>query len=146
MTRNIFLKNGRKFTMLAAAVASLTLAACGQQDGTVGEHLDSAVAQVEQRTHQVVAATQATGQKLDQKLALAAAQNEQDATITASIKSQFAADPVLSPLKIDVQTQEGLVSLNGKAPDAASRDHATRVAVTVKDVLSVDNHMVLPKT
>lgn len=146
MTRNMLINNGRKIALLATAAATLALVGCGQHEDTVGDHLDAAVVQVEQRADQVVSGAQATAQKLDQKMAAVSAQNEQDATITASIRSEFAADPVLNPLKIDVQTKEGLVSLNGRAPDAASRDHATRVAATVKDVLSVDNHMVLPKT
>ena len=67
-----------------------------------------------------------------------------DATITANIKAEFAADVPLNALHIQVETKEGLVSLSGKAPDASTRERATRLAATVKDVLSVDNKMVLP--
>lgn len=145
MTRTI-LNNTRKFALLATAAASFALVGCGQHEEGVGEHIDSAVSQVEQRATQAVTGVQASAQKLDQKMAAAAAEHQQDAAITAGIKAEFAADTVLNALRIDVQTKEGLVVLNGRAPDAASRDHATRVAATVKDVLSVDNKMVLPKT
>ena len=50
----------------------------------------------------------------------------------------------LNALHIQVETKEGLVSLNGKAPDASTRERATRLAATVKDVLSVENRMLLP--
>lgn len=69
-----------------------------------------------------------------------------DAAITAEIKAKFAADAQLAALPIAVHTRDGLVELNGKAPDASLRDHATRVAARAKNVLSVDNHMAVPRS
>lgn len=111
--------------LLSTAAATLILVGCGQHEESLGTQIDGAVAKVGQGAAQVV-------------------ESVQDAAITAQIKAEFAKDPVLGALQIQVSTQEGLVSLNGRAPDASTRDHATRVAVKVKDVLSVDNHMKLP--
>jgi len=66
-----------------------------------------------------------------------------DLAITSRIKAALAKDPDLKPLRIKVDTRDGLVSLHGTAPDQSSREHATRVAATVKGVLSVDNLLVV---
>lgn len=119
------------FVLMIAAAVSL-LAACSRQDGDIDAHLDgSSVAQQQQapRPGQAVSAEQAAV----------------DAAISAEIKAKFAADSTLGPLGIEVRTREGLVELVGKAPDTGVRDHATRVAATVKNVLSVDNHMAVPR-
>ena len=62
-----------------------------------------------------------------------------DAAITASIKSDLAKDPSLSALRIDVDTSNGRVKLNGTAPSEAARERATQIAMGVKGVQSVDN-------
>ncbi|QPF72269.1 BON domain-containing protein [Roseateles sp. DAIF2] len=75
-----------------------------------------------------------------------AAESPADAAITADIQAKFAADNTLSPLAIRVRTKDGLVELDGKAPDETVRNHATRLAATAKNVLSVDNHMAIPRS
>lgn len=123
-------------TLIASSAAALLLMACNRpNDESVGEKIDSAVEKTGQQAERL-------GQKLEDSPAQAA-QKLQDARITASIKAELAKDPMLSPLAITVDTKEGLVSLGGKAPDPATREHATRVAATIKGVLSVDNHMVV---
>ena len=44
-------------------------------------------------------------------------------------------------MRIDADTTNGRVLLQGKAPDAASRDRATRLAEGVKGVNHVENRM-----
>lgn len=117
----------KRMTLLAAAAAALTLTGCDQAVDTAakaGPKTEAPVAKVENTAEQA-------------KTALA------DAAITAKIKIELAEEPSLAALQIKVNTKEGLVDLTGTAPDATLRDRATRVAATVKGVLSVDNHMVV---
>jgi osmotically-inducible protein OsmY len=66
-----------------------------------------------------------------------------DAGITASIKADFLKDPDLSVLKIDVDTVDGVVTLNGLAGNAAARTRAERMAQAVKGVKEVRNFLTL---
>ena len=68
-----------------------------------------------------------------------------DTAITASIKTDFLKDPDLSVLKIDVDTQEGVVTLNGLAANDDARARAERIAQGVKGVKQVRNFLVTKK-
>jgi hyperosmotically inducible protein len=65
-----------------------------------------------------------------------------DAAITASIKTDILKDPDLSVLKIDVDTKDGVVTLNGLAATDAARERATNIAQGTKGVREVKNHLV----
>lgn len=65
----------------------------------------------------------------------------QDAGITASVNAELAKDGALSAMRINVDTVGGQVSLRGSAPSALARDRATRLAKSVKGVVSVDNQL-----
>ena len=64
-----------------------------------------------------------------------------DAAITASIKADLLRDPDLSVLKIDVDTRDGVVTLNGLAGNDAARTRAERMAQSVKGVREVRNRL-----
>lgn len=64
-----------------------------------------------------------------------------DAAITASIKADLLRDPDLSVLKIDVDTHDGVVTLNGLAGNAAAKARAEKMAQSVKGVREVRNHL-----
>lgn len=66
-----------------------------------------------------------------------------DRTITAKVNAALTADQELSALKIDVDTQNGVVTLSGPAPTATAKEHASEVARTVKGVTSVNNQLTL---
>lgn len=117
----------RLTTLLATTAAALALSACGRHDDTMGTPIDAAVSQAQQAA------------------ATAAPVKPEDEAISTAIKAKFAADASLAALNIAVVTRDGLVTLSGAAPDAPTRDHATRLAATVKDVLSVENQMSVPK-
>jgi osmotically-inducible protein OsmY len=136
-----------RLTLLAAALAALTLTACNRADNderTAGQQLDSAVAKVEQESAQAKqeikqetaearAGVESAADKLGDKV--------EDATITASVNAELAKDPSLSALRIDVDTMAGRVMLKGTAPDATARDRATQLAMNVKGVVAVDNQL-----
>lgn len=148
--------------LVAAGVMALTLglSACNKQDDgrTVGQKLDSAVAKTEQAAteakndaKQGMASAEATLKssgaeaKADAKdAATAVAGAVDDATITASVSAALVKDPDLSAIKINVDTKNGAVSLNGPAPTTAAKERATSIAQGVKGVTSVSNNLTAP--
>ena len=64
-----------------------------------------------------------------------------DSGITGTIKTRYVAEPNLSALKIDVDTHDGVVTLNGVVKDEAAKQRAEQVASSVKGVKSVKNHL-----
>jgi osmotically-inducible protein OsmY len=68
-----------------------------------------------------------------------------DAAITASIKTDFVKDPDLSVLKIDVDTKDGVVTLQGLADNDAAKGRAEKIAQGVKGVKEVRNYLVTKK-
>lgn len=69
-----------------------------------------------------------------------------DAAITASIKTDFLKDPDLSVLKIDVDTRDGVVTLNGLAESDAAKTRAEHIAEGIKGVRQVRNFLVTKRT
>lgn len=124
--------------LLAPLVAALlALAACDKphteqqaNEQTTGQKVDSVIANAEQKSAEA---------KRDTSAAVT------DAAITTRVNAQLAADPALSALKINVDTQNGRVVLHGVAPDAESRDRAATMASAVSGVISVDNQLKLDK-
>jgi hyperosmotically inducible periplasmic protein len=61
-----------------------------------------------------------------------------DASITTKVKSSLLADSMVGALAIDVDTTEGVVSLNGIVNSEAERMRAVQVAQAVDGVKRVD--------
>jgi osmotically-inducible protein OsmY len=66
-----------------------------------------------------------------------------DARITSSVKAGLAAEKELSATRIDVDTQDGVVTLSGAVPTASAKARANEIARGVKDVKSVNNQLTL---
>jgi hyperosmotically inducible periplasmic protein len=64
-----------------------------------------------------------------------------DAAITAKVKSALIADPDVKALRIDVDTKDNVVTLNGSADSQAHADKAVTIAQGVEGVKSVDNKL-----
>lgn len=64
-----------------------------------------------------------------------------DSTITAKITSKLAADPEVNPFRIDVDTNDGRVTLRGSVEKEFSRTEAEKHARGTKGVVSVDNRI-----
>jgi hyperosmotically inducible periplasmic protein len=136
--------------LLTAAAVSLALAACGKDDEmTAGQKLDSAVASTEQHADEAKSDVKQgfdAAKEGTKEAAGDVADKAGDAAITAGVHAELAKDSGLSTLKIDVDSNGGRVALHGTAPDAESRERATRLASNVKGVTSVDNELeVVPK-
>ncbi len=135
-------------TILTAVAAAATLAACNRTDDgkTAGQKMDGAVAKVEKKADEVGADMRGAGEKAKDGTAGAmdtVAVKAKDAVITTSVNAELAKDKQLSALRINVDTVEGRVALRGTAPDAASKDRATKLAQGVDGVKAVDNQLAL---
>ena len=64
-----------------------------------------------------------------------------DSTITSKVKSAISSEPELSALKIDVNTENGVVTLTGTVDSQQHLDRAAQVARTVDGVKSVENQL-----
>ncbi len=131
---------------LATIVAAVALAAaCSREtnEPTVGQKVDRAVTTAEQKTE---AAGKAVGDAAT-RVGDAIADKSKDLAITTAVNAEFARDPGLSALRINVDSSAGQVALRGTAPDVAARDRATTLARGVSGVVSVDNQLkVVPKS
>jgi hypothetical protein len=68
----------------------------------------------------------------------------EDTGITVKVKTVLATDTVLAAVPIAVTTNQGIVKLEGQAPDAQAREHATAVVASTAGVKGVDNRLTLP--
>ena len=136
--------------MFTAVAAAFALTACNRTDDgkTAGQKVDSTVAKVEKKAEEMGADARAAGEKAKDSTAGAmdtVASKAKDAAITTSVNAELAKDAKLSALKINVDTVEGRVALRGTAPDADSRERATKLAKAVDGVKSVDNQLTVSK-
>lgn len=65
----------------------------------------------------------------------------EDARITATIESRYAADPSLGSAGIGVASYRGVVVLRGVVASFSLRDRAARLARDVRGVVRVDNQI-----
>src|SRR5919106_1248917 len=70
-----------------------------------------------------------------------AGQNVDDATITASVKSKLVADRAANLTRVDVDTTNRVVSLNGIVESPAQKTRAEELASQVSGVRSVKNNL-----
>jgi hyperosmotically inducible protein len=145
-------------SILAVSALALGLSACGKtEDATVGQRLDSTVEKTEQAAADARAKTESAMDNAENKMEQSAANAEasardatnsakasiDDATITAKVNAALAQDPDLSALKINVDTVDGKVTLNGPAPTTVARDRAETLAKNVEGVSAVNNQLVV---
>ena len=134
------------------AIAGVILIACDDRtDRSVGQKIDSALAQtkeslaragdkIAQQTDKAVTAVKKSDDGTP-----APAKPMADTAITASIKTDILKDPDLSVLKIDVDTRQGVVTLNGLAENDEARHRAEKIAEGVKGVREVRNYLVVKR-
>jgi hyperosmotically inducible protein len=70
-----------------------------------------------------------------------AGQTVDDSTITAAVKGRLAQDKLSSLARIDVDTNNGVVSLNGTVQSTEQRSRAEQVAGGVSGVKRVINNL-----
>jgi hyperosmotically inducible periplasmic protein len=128
----------KTLTLCALSAAVLALSACNKNDGTtIGQKLDTAVAKTEQGAADASRAVKDKTADMGQAVG--------DATITAAVNADLAKDPDLSALRINVDTKDGRVTLNGTAPSDDAKQRAERLALAEKGVVAVDNKLMVQK-
>jgi osmotically-inducible protein OsmY len=70
-------------------------------------------------------------------------ENIDDAGITAAVKSKLAAEKISTVTRIDVDTNRGVVALNGTVKTGADKARAEQIAREVKGVRDVVNNLVI---
>jgi len=70
-----------------------------------------------------------------------AGQNVDDASLTASVKSTLVADKAANLTRIDVDTNNGVVSLNGVVESAQQKARAEELARRVDGVRGIHNNL-----
>lgn len=73
-------------------------------------------------------------------------QRVSDATLTTKVKAKLTGDPEINPFNINVDTEDGVVTLLGRVPTQSDRDEAERLARNTKGVRDVDNRLKVGKT
>ena len=74
-----------------------------------------------------------------------AGQNIDDSTLTGSVKTKLASDKVSSLTRIDVDSTNGVVALNGVVESAEQRARAQELAAQVNGVKRVVNNLQVQK-
>lgn len=140
---------GRPLLLVACSAAMVfALSACDKRDEgkTVGQSVDAGMAKTEQAAKGAGNAVKDASRDLQAsagQAGTAMGEKIDDMSITAKVSSGLAKDPDLSAIKINVDTKEGVVTLNGPAPTAAAKNKATEIAKQVKGVTSVNNQLVV---
>ena len=153
--------NARTPTLALALLAAMTLAACDHET-TQQAKRDAVIA-----SQKVERAIEKTGEKIADASRKATAEVKEagrdmkdgvqdaktdarttetgravsDTAITAAIKGNYLLDPDLSVLKIEVDTKDGVVVLNGLTPSAEAKARAEKLAAANKGVREVRNHL-----
>ena len=66
-----------------------------------------------------------------------------DPGLTAEIKTRLLTDPTVSGLKIDVDTNDRVVTLTGTVGSPAEKDRALEIARSVENVARVDDKLTI---
>ena len=143
--------------LLVIGSLALALAACSKQEEpkTAGQQVDAAIAKSAQAAAE--AKVKAEGAMSDAATAVKSATEEAessakgattkmegafaDLAITTSVSSAIGKESDLSILSINVDTKNGVVTLNGSAPTPAGRDKAGTIAKAVSGVYVVENKL-----
>lgn len=157
------------FAVTTLAIA-LALSGCNKPDDTqtAGQKLDSAIDKTEQATAEARLKSEQSGAEMKAKTEEAfakagaalknATENAEssakiaagkaidkmdDMAITAAISAELVKDAEIKLFKINVDTKDGAVVLNGTVPTAAASERAEAIAKTFSGVQSVDNRLLV---
>jgi osmotically-inducible protein OsmY len=97
--------------------------------------------QIKDGVNSAGAAIERGAEKAQEKIGPVVNEAMDSATITSKVKSKLAADPGINALYIDVDTDNGRVTLKGKVALAGQRDIAERIARQTEGVTDVVNEI-----
>ena len=112
--------------------------------GAVENKLDSTGNYISDKAHDAKVATEDAAHDAKVSTENAASKTGEfiaDAAITSEVKTKFLADTAVSGLKIDVDTKDGVVTLNGTVKSMAEANKATAIARQSAGVKRVVNNL-----
>lgn len=120
-----------------ATLLALGLGACDQRPAAerAGKNVDRSVGEAGRQL-------QDAGKAVERKLSEAGKAID-DATVTTKVKSALITAPDLKAGDIDVETTNGVVTLQGTADSAENRQKAAQVASNIEGVKAVKNQIVV---
>ena len=143
----------RTLAVLSATALMFGLVACDKpasekmnDQSTVGQKLDAAVAKTEQAATDAKNKIDAEMPKVQASVEAAGTQAMgvvDDTAITAQVSAGLVKDPDLSAIKIDVDTKAGVVTLSGTAPTPLAKERATDIAKGIQGVSMVHNNLLV---
>jgi osmotically-inducible protein OsmY len=145
----IFLLNPHlKSSAIDAEVKGTSLVLSGEVDEAIDRDLAEAIARgvegvgsVDNRIVIVPEKPQPAAQDGSEKTDLK--QRLQDLTTTTLVKGKLLRSPHIAGLDINVDTVNGLVTLEGEVTSGAAKDLAWRLAKNTQGVVSVENHLLV---
>jgi len=96
-------------------------------------------AQVAPAARQAGQALEESARKVGEEVGPIAREVLSDASITARIKAKLITDPEINPFHIDVDTVNGIVTLNGEVASGAPKQEAEKLARQTDGVKQVNN-------
>jgi osmotically-inducible protein OsmY len=124
--------------LAAAAIAFNGCSTAKKSGATVRDATVAAGQEVGDKAEDVGEQTAAAGKKVAEKA--------DDATTTSAIKMRFAKDEKVQAFKIDVDTKDGVVTLNGTVSSKAEADRAVELARGVEGVKTVKSNLTVKST
>jgi len=146
MKQNRIMHRGRVAPVVFASLFALGLSACDQKPSAekVGRTIDQNVEKAGDRLEQAAGTAHESADRMKESVsetARDAAKAVDDATVTAQVKAALIAEPGLEALKIDVDTRNGVVTLNGAAESSGARARAEAIASGISGVKLVRNEL-----
>jgi len=113
------------------------LSACDKPNTAenAGKKIDQAVEDASTEMGKATEKMEAVSEKAEVKL--------DDAAITAKIKAAFIAESSISSLDINVETNNGVVTLSGSTDSLASSKKAEEIAGVISEVKQVNNQLLI---
>jgi osmotically-inducible protein OsmY len=133
-------KTGDAIGTAAKATGKAVGTAARKTADAVGAGADKTKDASEKAGEKTKEATTSAGKKTKEKTSGTAGQTQEvvsDAAITSAVKTRLLGDGKTPGLKVDVDTDNGIVTLKGDVPSAESRAEAVRLARSTKGVKQV---------
>jgi osmotically-inducible protein OsmY len=139
---------GRTVLAAASLAALLALGACGDRvENTEMPQPEQANVEINrQGLEGAKEANAAIGVEKDNTVRMGVGDTsvmDPDVLIAEQVKAAFANNPDFGAVKIDVHSDDGVVTLRGRAPDPGARERAAEIARSVREVKSVENQLTL---
>ena len=105
----------------------------------IKEGAQQAGEKIQQGAEQAGAAIQRGAEQVQKEVGPVVQEVLDDATVTAKVKAKLIADPEVAAINIDVDTVDGVVTLNGKVASADQKAEAEKLASHTEGVKQINN-------